>query len=258
MARRRVRSVLADMRPTLSPSVTSRRRAICSLGASDRVDKAVTRSRYDPNPAPTSERLHTFRAALGDEAPGSTRGGSRMTEWRRWSRRSGARPIGAMVAAFASTRVPAESQHRTLSRTGSRRSLGRGTPRRKRAIVRGDVAVLAFEPGFDFIRSVFAALYAGMAIAPVPIPVGRDPRAAYDRLLAVVRDSGSRLVLTGSQGLAPPLDGGAGALRHRGAATAGTAEPDPARPTRGSRPPSTRTLSRSCSTRPDRPAGRRA
>lgn len=79
---------------------------------------------------------------------------------------------------------------------------------------RGDVAVLAFDPGLDFIRSVFAAFYAGMAIAPVPIAVGRDPRGTSDRLLAVVRDSGSRLILTGGQALDPVLDAGPGLSDH--------------------------------------------
>lgn len=60
----------------------------------------------------------------------------------------------------------------------------------------GDVAVLAFDPGFGFIESVYAALYAGMAIAPVPVAVGRNPRTVIDRIEAIVADSGSRLVLT--------------------------------------------------------------
>jgi len=65
----------------------------------------------------------------------------------------------------------------------------------------GDVAVLAFEPGFGFIRSVFAALYAGLAVAPVPVTTGRDPQAMYSRLQAILRDSGSRLILTGGGAL---------------------------------------------------------
>ncbi len=60
----------------------------------------------------------------------------------------------------------------------------------------GDVAVLAFDPGFGFIEAVYAALYAGMAIAPVPVAVGRNPRTVIDRIEAIVADSGSRLVLT--------------------------------------------------------------
>ncbi|MET0781281.1 MAG: fatty acyl-AMP ligase [Microbacterium sp.] len=65
----------------------------------------------------------------------------------------------------------------------------------------GDVAVLAFDPGFGFIESVYAALYAGMAIAPVPVAVGRNPRAVIDRLESIVSDSGSRLVLTETSAL---------------------------------------------------------
>ena len=65
----------------------------------------------------------------------------------------------------------------------------------------GDVAVLAFDPGFGFIESVYAALYAGMAIAPVPVAVGRNPRTVIDRLESIVADSGSRLVLTETSAL---------------------------------------------------------
>jgi acyl-CoA synthetase (AMP-forming)/AMP-acid ligase II len=65
----------------------------------------------------------------------------------------------------------------------------------------GDVAVLAFDPGFGFIEAVYAALYAGMAIAPVPVAVGRNPRAVIERLEAIVADAGSRLVLTEASAL---------------------------------------------------------
>jgi acyl-CoA synthetase (AMP-forming)/AMP-acid ligase II len=66
----------------------------------------------------------------------------------------------------------------------------------------GDVAVLAFNPGFGFIESVYAALYAGMSIAPVPVTVARNPKTVTDRISAIVGDSGSRLLLTEPSALA--------------------------------------------------------
>ena len=176
------------------------------------VNEGFSRCRYDTNPAPTSERF-TFRAALGDEAPGSTRGGSRMAEVETMVaalRRTADRGDGRGIRFYAN---PSAAEHRTYA------DLDRAA-RSDAALLaeaghrRGDVAVLAFDPGLDFIRSVFAAFYAGMAIAPVPIAVGRDPRGTSDRLLAVVRDSGSRLILTGGQALDPVLDAGPGLSDH--------------------------------------------
>lgn len=60
----------------------------------------------------------------------------------------------------------------------------------------GDVAVLGFQPGLGFIESVYAALYAGLIIAPVPVTVGRNPQSVIDRIEAIVADASSRLVLT--------------------------------------------------------------
>ena len=60
----------------------------------------------------------------------------------------------------------------------------------------GDVAVLGFEPGLGFAESVYAALYAGMTIAPVPVTVGRNPRSVIERIETITADSGARLVLT--------------------------------------------------------------
>ncbi len=67
----------------------------------------------------------------------------------------------------------------------------------------GDVAVLAFEPGLGFIRSLYAAFAAGLVAAPVPVAAMRHPEAARHRLEAIVADSRSRLVLTEGAALSP-------------------------------------------------------
>ena len=56
--------------------------------------------------------------------------------------------------------------------------------------------MLAFEPGLDFIRALYATFYAGLVAAPVPVGATRQPEVALRRLEAIVVDSGSRLVLT--------------------------------------------------------------
>lgn len=81
-------------------------------------------------------------------------------------------------------------------RTLDERARGRAVDLAARGFGPGDVAVLAFDPGFGFIEAVYAALYAGMAIAPVPVTVGRNPRTVIDRLESIVQDSGSRLILS--------------------------------------------------------------
>jgi acyl-CoA synthetase (AMP-forming)/AMP-acid ligase II len=67
----------------------------------------------------------------------------------------------------------------------------------------GDVVVLAFEPGLGFIRALYAVFYAGLVASPVPVAAVRQPEAAVRRLEAIVRDAGSRLVLTEGTALAP-------------------------------------------------------
>ena len=73
----------------------------------------------------------------------------------------------------------------------------------------GEVAVLAFEPGLDFIRALYATFYAGLVAAPVPVGATRQPEVALRRLEAIVVDSGSRLVLTDGMAL-PSLGLGPG------------------------------------------------
>ena len=67
----------------------------------------------------------------------------------------------------------------------------------------GDVAVLAFEPGLGFIRSLYAVFAAGLVAAPVPVVALRRPEIARQRLEAIIVDSGSRLVLTEGAALLP-------------------------------------------------------
>jgi len=69
--------------------------------------------------------------------------------------------------------------------------------------------VLAFEPGLDFIRALYATFYAGLVAAPVPVGATRQPEVALRRLEAIVVDSGSRLVLTDGMAL-PSLGLGPG------------------------------------------------
>lgn len=59
----------------------------------------------------------------------------------------------------------------------------------------GEVAVLAFEPGLEFIRALYATFYAGLVAAPVPVAATRQPDVALRRLEAIIADSGSRLIL---------------------------------------------------------------
>jgi acyl-CoA synthetase (AMP-forming)/AMP-acid ligase II len=75
------------------------------------------------------------------------------------------------------------------------RARARATDLNRRGYGTGDVAVLGFDPGFGFIEAVYAALYAGMTIAPVPVTVGRNPRSVIDRIEAITSDAGARLAL---------------------------------------------------------------
>ncbi|MCC2034076.1 fatty acyl-AMP ligase [Microbacterium allomyrinae] len=72
----------------------------------------------------------------------------------------------------------------------------------------GDVAVLGFEPGLGFVEAVYAVLYAGMTIAPVPVTVGRNPQSVIDRIAAITTDAGARIALTDAS--ARPLFDAAG------------------------------------------------
>lgn len=67
----------------------------------------------------------------------------------------------------------------------------------------GGVVVLAFEPGLEFIRALYAVFYAGLVASPVSVAAMRQPEIARRRLEAIVHDAGSRLVLTHGTALLP-------------------------------------------------------
>ena len=67
----------------------------------------------------------------------------------------------------------------------------------------GEIVVLAFEPGLDFVRALYAVFYAGLVASPVSVAAMRQPEIARRRLEAIVRDAGSRLVLTHGTALLP-------------------------------------------------------
>ncbi|WP_240048693.1 fatty acyl-AMP ligase [Curtobacterium flaccumfaciens] len=59
-----------------------------------------------------------------------------------------------------------------------------------------DRVVLAFPPGLDFLRAVYAAVYAGAVFVPAPIVVSKDAAAQRERVLQIASDAGARFVLT--------------------------------------------------------------
>ncbi|GAB3175712.1 fatty acyl-AMP ligase [Myceligenerans halotolerans] len=91
------------------------------------------------------------------------------------------------------TRLPYAELSRDARRTAVELRAAGFTP--------GDVAVLAFEPGIDFLRGLLGALHAGLVVAPVPLPTRGQPHAMH-RLEAIAADAGSRLVLCDSAGAA--------------------------------------------------------
>jgi acyl-CoA synthetase (AMP-forming)/AMP-acid ligase II/acyl carrier protein len=75
----------------------------------------------------------------------------------------------------------------------------------------GDRAVLAFQPGLDFLAAFFGCLYAGVLPAPATYP---RPRRASSRLDSIVADCTPRLGLSTSDTLASmPLDEQSAAVR---------------------------------------------
>lgn len=67
---------------------------------------------------------------------------------------------------------------------------------RLREVREHDRVVLAFPPGLDFLRAVYAAVYAGAVFVPAPIVVSKDAGAQRDRVLQIAADAGANLVLT--------------------------------------------------------------
>ena len=116
--------------------------------------------------------------------------------------------------------------------------------------------LLLFEPGIDFWRAFLGCLYAGVVAVPTPLPV--DERS-MKRVAGILRDADSSLALT-TEKLRGPLTAGIEGfdlerpLRvrgHRRRAARRRGLVDDAGPDRP-------TPSPSCSTRPARPATRRA
>lgn len=70
--------------------------------------------------------------------------------------------------------------------------------------------LLLFEPGTDFWRAFLGCLYAGATAIPAPLP--HDNRS-FDRLAGILRDAGSRIVLT-TTSLKDALTEGIEALGH--------------------------------------------
>ncbi|WP_433499167.1 fatty acyl-AMP ligase [Sphaerimonospora sp. CA-214678] len=60
----------------------------------------------------------------------------------------------------------------------------------------GDRIVLAFRPGLDFLRAVYAAMYAGVVLIPAPITVSHSIDTVRQRILSIAADSGARHVLS--------------------------------------------------------------
>jgi acyl-CoA synthetase (AMP-forming)/AMP-acid ligase II len=60
----------------------------------------------------------------------------------------------------------------------------------------GDIALLAFSAGLNVARAVTAAMYAGITIAPVAVTASAPAAVIVERMLAMLRHSGARLILT--------------------------------------------------------------
>lgn len=67
---------------------------------------------------------------------------------------------------------------------------------RRRGVQEGDRVVLAFPPGLDFLRAVYAAVYAGAVFVPAPIVVSKDAETQRDRVRQIAEDAGAEFVLT--------------------------------------------------------------
>lgn len=63
----------------------------------------------------------------------------------------------------------------------------------------GEPIVLAFDSGLDFVRALVGAIYAGVAITPVPL-TGGDAGAVRDRIAAIAKDADARYMLCDAQG----------------------------------------------------------
>ncbi|HLA35998.1 MAG TPA: fatty acyl-AMP ligase, partial [Rhodocyclaceae bacterium] len=62
--------------------------------------------------------------------------------------------------------------------------------------VAGERAVLIYPPGLEFIAAFFGCLYAGMIPIPAPPPDGARMKRTFPRLLGIMEDSGSQIVMS--------------------------------------------------------------
>ncbi|MEU0073363.1 fatty acyl-AMP ligase [Streptomyces sp. NPDC006332] len=60
----------------------------------------------------------------------------------------------------------------------------------------GDRALLTFEPGLDFLRAVYGAMYAGLTVVPTPITPGGHLEAIRNQALSIAADAGCSVVVT--------------------------------------------------------------
>ncbi|KUJ70105.1 hypothetical protein ACZ90_07075 [Streptomyces albus subsp. albus] len=63
----------------------------------------------------------------------------------------------------------------------------------------GDRALLAYDPSPDFLRAVYAAMYAGLTVVPAPVPPGRHLEATRDWILAIAADAECSVVMATDQ-----------------------------------------------------------
>lgn len=60
----------------------------------------------------------------------------------------------------------------------------------------GDRALLAFEPGLDFLRALYGAMYAGLTVVLASVTPGRHLEAIRNRILSIAADAGCSVVVT--------------------------------------------------------------
>ncbi|MFC0600368.1 fatty acyl-AMP ligase [Streptomyces palmae] len=63
----------------------------------------------------------------------------------------------------------------------------------------GDRALLAYDPSPDFLRAVYAAMYAGLTVVPAPVPPGRHLEATRDWIVSIAADADCSLVMATEQ-----------------------------------------------------------
>jgi acyl-CoA synthetase (AMP-forming)/AMP-acid ligase II len=66
----------------------------------------------------------------------------------------------------------------------------------ERGLVPGDVVVIAQNPGFDFIKAVYGALYAGVAVAPTAASGNGAPADIAKGIAGIAAASGAKLILS--------------------------------------------------------------